>query len=170
MAKPRHRRVWLLGGVVVAWGVVLLPLLLLAPAREPVGLALAQALICGVVLGAGRQGIDMLILRLLAASMALLLGTYLSELKQHHAQLCTGPQDCAQWVVFGGLGFGMFGTIILALVALPLTVLWNRGTASLKPEVNWPVPKTRWQWLLFGLALVLVLPFLGVLIGIPWPA
>ena len=152
--------------MLLAWLVILVPFWLEAPSREPIPIAIGQVVIAGVILGAGRQGVDVLLLRLLAASMALLVGSLLIGSSQSG---CSGVQSCAQLAVLGILAFGIFGSVVLGLVALPTTILWSRGVATLKPEVRWPVPQRWWQWLLLVVSLLIVLPFLGVLLGIPWP-
>lgn len=164
---PRYRWLRLTGAVLVAWVVVLVPFLLYAPAREPAGVAVGQALICGVLLGLGRQGIDVLMFRLFGVSVALLVG---SAIVQHNGSLCGGAQQCVQLIVLGVLGFGLFGVLVLGIVAVPTAMIWNKGVATLRPEIRWPVPKTWWQWLLLALMVFIGIPLLGVvLVGIPWP-
>jgi len=66
----------------------------------------------------------------------------------------------------------IFIGVAVSLVALPTTMLWNRGVANLKPELPWgrvPKPPAWWQWLLLVLAVV-VGPFgLQLALGIPSP-
>lgn len=166
---PRHRWQRLTIGVLAAWILLFIPMVAMPRGQEPVALALAQGVICGVILGMGRQGIDVLLIRLFGASTAIVLSSFYSGLFERHGQLCAGPQDCAQLIVFGLLVFGTYGTTALALVALPTTMLWNRGVGTLRPEVRWPLPRTWWHWLLVVLGLLIGIPILGVLIGIPWP-
>ena len=166
-AEPRYRWLRLTGAVLVAWVVVLVPFAMYAPAREPAGIAIGQALICGVLLGLGRQGIDVLVLRLLGVSVALLVG---SAISQHTGSLCGGPQQCAQLIVLGVVGFGLFGVVVLGIVAVPTAMIWNKGVTALRPEIRWPVPKTWWQWLVLALGVFIGIPLVGVLLlGIPWP-
>jgi hypothetical protein len=71
LADPRYRWLRLTGGVLLAAAVALVPILVLPPGQDPAGLAISQALICGVILGIGRQGIDLLLLRLSSLSLEL---------------------------------------------------------------------------------------------------
>jgi hypothetical protein len=144
-------------------------MLTIVSATEPTALILAPYLIAGVVLGAVRQGIDVLLLRLLAASTAPYVAAIVTGLRQGQGS-CEGPVACVQIAVLGLIVFAFIGVIELGLVALPVALIWNRGFASLKPERTWPVPRTLSQW-----ALVLVCVFfgfiiLGLLLGSPFPA
>ena len=143
--RPTIRNLWGIGGVVIAGAVLLIPILVIAPSQEPVVLAIAQVLVCGVVLGVGRQGIDVLVLRLFAASMALLIGGIYSNLQQHQSLACAGPTNCVQLIALLAISLGAFGTVVLAAIAIPTTLLWSRGGGSLRPELPWsraPKPKT----------------------------
>jgi hypothetical protein len=160
----------LIGGVVVAGAVLLIPTLVIAPAQEPIALAITQVLVCGVLLGVGRQGIDVLALRLFAASMALLIGGIYGDLQQQQGLVCAGLTSCAQLIVLLALSLGVFGTVVLAVVAIPTTLLLSRRVASLRPELPWsrvPKPKTWEGWVLLVLLLMISLP---ILLGIPFPA
>jgi hypothetical protein len=67
---------------------------------------------------------------------------------------------------------GIFITVALSLVALPTTIVWNRGVANLRPELPWrrvPKPRTWWQWLLLVLAVVVGLFGLQLALGISSP-
>ncbi len=100
------------------------------------------------------------------------MGLLVASVGQHHGAACGGLQSCAQLVVFGAIGFGLYGTVVLAVVAFPTTLIWSKGAKSLKPELPWgrvPKPKSWWQWTLTVLGLILAIPFVGVLLGIPWP-
>lgn len=164
----RHRWVWLVGGVVVAGIVVLVPLRLAAPAQEPAGLALIQLIVCGVILGLGRQGIDVLLLRLFTVSLVPLVGISVG-IVPYRGPVCSGPLDCLQAALIGIVAFGFLGTAVLVLVALPTSLLWNRGVGGWKPEVHLPMPQTWWQVLLVVLALSIAVILLAVLLGITWP-
>jgi hypothetical protein len=85
--------------------------------------------ICGLVLGTGRQGVDVLLLRLFTVATGLLAGTVLGELKLGRTTMCPTALDCVQSVLVGALGAGLVGTVILGLVSIPVTVAWNRGPA-----------------------------------------
>jgi hypothetical protein len=150
--------------------VLLVPLVVSAPAQEPALIAIVQVVMCGAILGIGRQGIDLILLRLFVVASALLVGTLLGQLKQGHISICSGSVDCLQPLILGILGFGLYGTVVLALVSLPVTMIWNRGAESLRPEFHWPIPKTWWQGLLLLLSVGGVIFVSGVVLGVPWPA
>jgi hypothetical protein len=170
LTTVRHRWARLASAVVAAWALLLVPLVVTAPAPESAAVAVAQFVISGTILGIGKQGIDLLLLRLFAAATGLLTGTLFGQLKHAPVSVCSGPLDCVQALLLGVLGFGLFGTVVLALVSVPVTVLWNRGFASLRPELHWPAPRTWWQWLVLILGIVVVVFALSLVLGVPWPA
>src|SRR5260370_30130158 len=71
----------LVATTLIAWALFVLPLALVAPAQEPALAVLGQVLICGVILGIGRQGVDVLLLRLFIVATGLFVGTVVGELK-----------------------------------------------------------------------------------------
>ena len=164
------RWVTLTGAVVAAWMLLSVPLVIAAPTQELPLVAVAQVVIGGIILGIGRQGVDVLLVRLFIAASGLLAGTFLGQLKLGQTAMCSGPWDCLHELTIGILGFGLFGTLVLALVAVPVTMIWNKGVASLRPESRWPAPRTWWQWLALLLAIAVVVFGSGLILGVPWPA
>ena len=167
---PWNRRLWLTAPVLAAAAVLFLPSLIIRSNQQPAALLLVQALIAGLLLGLGRQGLDVLGLRLLAASLAATLGLFVGGAGS--SPVCTGLQECFQWFALGVVFISIFITVALSLVALPTTIVWNRGVANLRPELPWrrvPKPRTWWQWLLLVLAVVMGLFGLQLALGIPSP-
>jgi hypothetical protein len=152
----------------VAWLVLLVPAVTIASATESTALILAPYLIAGVVLGAVRQGIDVLLLRLLAASTAPYVAAVVADFRQGH-WACGGPVACVQIAVLGLIAVALIGVIELGLVAVPAAIVWNRGLVSLKPERTWPVPRALSQWVLVLVCVVFGFIILGLLLGIPFP-
>lgn len=155
-----------MGGVLVVWGLILIPMWATAPAQEPVPLAIGQLIACGVILGVGRQGIDVLLLRLLAASMALVVGGQL----QTQTPPCGSSLHCVQVLLNAMIVLGVFGTSVLALVALPTSIIWVRGIAALRPELPWrrvPIPNAWWQWALLLAGLIAITYLLLFVMQIP---
>ena len=161
--KTQWRSVYLVGTVVLAGAILIIPTVVYPGATEPIPIALAQVLVSGVLLGLGRQGIDVLIARLFVASIAILVAIILKEPTRGLA--CSGPLACAQVVALTTLFLGTFGAIVLSVVAVPTSIVWNHGLKNLKPEFQWTRLQL-WQWLFIVLVAVLVL---GALLGIPWP-
>jgi hypothetical protein len=151
-------------GVLIAAILVLAPVLMLAPAQEPASLAVAQLLICGVILGIGRQGIDILLLRLIGVSVVVLIGF---QVGQHQGPVCIESQNCVQSTALAVLTFAIFGMTALSVIAVPTALLWSRRFGSLKPELPWPKPKAWWQWVLLMLVIFVGIPVLALLLGIP---
>jgi hypothetical protein len=170
MRSTPMRNIWLVGAAVAAWAQFVVPLALSAPGQESALLVAVQVLIGGLVVGIGRQGIDVLLLRLFFVSTGLFVGTVLGEVRLGRMTMCSTPLDCVQSGLSGVLGAGLVGTVILALVAIPVTVAWTRGVVGLRPEIRWPVPRTVWQWLLLLVVVAAIVFFSGFILGVPWPA
>ncbi len=170
--EARYRSLWLVGGVAVSAVILLVPVAISGPTQIPPLLALLQILACGLVVGLARQGVDVLVIRLLISAEALFLGDLLARAAAHSSPVCAGPLDCFETVLLGAVGFGLFGAVLIGLVAFPTTVLWNRGASSLKPELRWrsaPRPRTLWQWGIVLGVLLVVFAAVKVLYVIPSP-
>lgn len=168
--KPRGRGLWIVGPVVVAAAVLFAPSLVVKPSEQPALLLLGQVVVAGVVLGAGRQGLDLLGLRMGVSSLAVPLGWWAGGATNHPA--CTGLQSCFQWVALGVVLLAVLVALVLALVAVPMTILWNRGLGSLHPELPWsrlPRPRRWWQWGLLAMGVVIGLIALQFALGIDSP-
>jgi hypothetical protein len=169
MRSSSGRNRWLVATTLLAWVLLVVPPALVAPVQEPELVVVGQVLISGLLLGIGRQGIDILLLRLLIVPTGLLAGTVLGELKLGHTTMCPTASECVQSVLVGVLGAGLVGAVILAVVSIPATIAWNRGVISLRPEIRWPVPRKAWQWLLLLLVIAAIVFFSGLILGAPWP-
>lgn len=166
--SSRGRR--LLSLVLAASAVLFVPSVLLSPSRQSASLLLVQVLIAGAVLGVGRQGIDLLGLRLLLASLALPLGWWAGGAASNPP--CTGLQSCFQFVTLGLIFMALLVGVVLALVAIPITVFWNKGLITLRPELPWrrlPKPRTSWQWALLAVGVSVGLIGLDLVLGFPAP-
>src|SRR5258707_14509993 len=116
----------MVGVLVVAWLLWVLPYHLI-PSLYTIGaVTVALGIFTGIVLGVGRQGIDVLAIRLFAATTAVLADT---------PAVCSGPADCFHAYEIGLVGFGLFGTVVLSVIAIPSNVAWNRGIRSRRPEL-----------------------------------
>lgn len=171
--NSRHRN-WLIGSVLLAWAVLLIPSMLVSPERLPAAVVIAQIILCGLVLGAGRQGVDVLVFRLLLvgpmAPIAWVLGAQLHESRA----LCTDVEgvSCIQGLATAALFGGFILAVVLSVIAFPTTIVWSRRFASLRPELPWsrlPTPRVWWHWVLAVLAAIVLLFGLQFLLGIPTP-
>lgn len=155
-----RRATWLLGSIALVWAIVTIPVLVSTTARESTVILLAQLVCCGIVLGLGRQGFDVLLLRVLASSLSLVV----AELSADHGN-CHGVQDCLRDVLIGTIVFGGTAAVVMAVVAIPTTILWSRGPTSLRPEFP--------SWLVIGmtglLAGALCLSYIVLLLSFGWP-
>ena len=166
----KRRLGFLSAGVIACWAVILVPLVLLAPAPEPPWLGVLQLLLCGLILGLGRQGIDVLAIRLVAASLALPASSAIWDLLTMHSASCQGLGPCFQVWSITVLFLAAYGSVVAGLIAVPVAVVSNgRHITSLKPEIAWPNSRPWWQWAILCGLIVLCVPLLGVLLGIPWP-
>lgn len=171
--NSRHRN-WLIGSVLLAWAVLWIPSIAVSPEHFPAVVIIGQVILCGLILGAGRQGLDVLLLRLLVvgpmALVAWVLGAQLHETRP----LCPDLQgvSCIQGFATAGLFGGFLVAIVLSVIAFPTTLVWTRKFASLRPELPWtrvPRPRGWWQWVLAVFAASGLLFGLQFLLGIPTP-
>jgi len=171
--NSRHRN-WLIGSVLLAWAVFLIPPMLVSPERWPAAALIAQIILCGLVLGAGRQGVDVLVLRLLLVGPMALIAWVLGAQLHESSALCTDVEgvSCIQGLATGVLFGGFFVAVALSLVAFPTTIVWSRRFASLRPELPWsrlPRPRVWWHWVFAVLAAIVLMFGLQFLLGIPTP-
>lgn len=169
--SPSRREQWLAGSVLLAWAVLLVPSLAVSPDRQPEVVPLAQVILCGLLLGVGRQGIDVLVLRALLVAPMVVIEVIVGRHLHATFPLCSDSQGvtCIQSLTVAVLFGGFAVAIILALIAVPTTMVWSRGVASLRPELHWsrlPKPRTWEGWVLLALVLLVGLP---ILLGIPSP-
>ena len=114
--ERRHHWFWMVGVLVVIWLMWVLPYHLIPSLYAFGAVAVALGIFTGIVLGVGRQGIDLLAIRLFAASTAVLADS---------PAVCSGPADCFHAYEIGLVGFGLFATVVLAVFAIgsmPLAV------------------------------------------------
>ena len=149
----------------LAWLVLFVPTIYPTSVFASPAVPLVQILVAGVVLGIGRQGVDLLALRVIIAAIALPAGWLVGA----HSATC-GSLVCVQGRLVGGAFIVLLTALSLGLVAVPTTLLWNRASVGLRPEFAWtalPRPRTWWQWALVILAIVAVAYLGPVLLGIP---
>src|SRR5260221_10788307 len=100
-SERQHHWRWMVGVLVVVclmWVV----LYHLNPSLYTIGaVAVALGIFTGIALGVGRQGIDLLAIRLFVATTAVLADA---------PAVCSGPADCFHAYEIGVVGIGLFGT------------------------------------------------------------
>jgi hypothetical protein len=172
-SNSRHRN-WLIGSVVLAWAVLLIPSILVSPEHWAAAVPVAQILLCVLVLGFGRQGVDVLVLRLLLVGPMALIAWFLGALLHESRPLCTDVEgiSCIQGLATAALFGGSLVAVVLSVIAIPTTIVWTRRFASLRPELPWsrvPRPRVWWQWVVAVLAAIPLLVGLQFVLGIPTP-
>jgi hypothetical protein len=168
--SPSRREQWLAGSVLLAWAVLLVPSLVISPDRQPGFVPIAQFSLCGLLLGVGRQGIDVLALRVLLVAPMVVIEVIVGRHLHASFPLCSDSQGvtCIQSLTVAVLFGGFSLAIILAAIAIPTTILWRKGVRHLRPELPWsrvPKPKTWEGWVLLAVVLLFGLP---ILLGIPY--
>ena len=156
--EARNHWKWMIGSLAMIWALWLLAFRIY-PTVDPIAGAGIVA-VTGVLLGVGRQGIDVLVLRLFIASMAMLAATPLH---------CAGVADCIQGYQIGLVMFGIFGTLLFGVVAVPTSMLWNWGIGGLAPELAWRRLRTvrPWQWAVLAIVVTLGGVAFYLSLGIP---
>ncbi len=169
LLSQSHRTWRLATGVVVGSGLLVIPVLLAGPDHQPNALLFAETLVCAVVVGLGRQGIDVLVVRLIATGITVTIGWVIGGFVMHPSPLCANLYECDLLGV--SLVFlGLLIATLLAIAAIPTSIVWNRGFTNVRPELAWRrvlVPRT---WLHWAVTLgVLALLFAAVFIAFPTP-
>lgn len=158
--EQRHHRTWMIGPLALIWLLWVFPLRLYPSQTDNQAVATGFLIITGILLGVGRQGIDMMGLRTLVASMAVLAAVPVR---------CGALGECINAYEIGVPAVGLSGLIGFGLIALPVNVLWNRGFSSLAPEFAWHQLSSLkgWQWALLGVTAFVVLVAYYLSLGIP---
>lgn len=169
---PSSRRLWLVGSVLLAWAVLLVPSLLVSTDRQPVIVPFVQVLACGLLLGVGRQGVDVLVVRLLLVAPVVIVGWVVGSHLHSSGPLCSDLQgvSCLQGMTLAVLFGGFLTAMVFALIAFPTTLVWSRDFASLRPELPWkhvPWPRNWWGWVLLSVAILVLLGAFYISLGIP---
>src|SRR5258708_12852899 len=112
--EARYRSLWLVGGVAVSAVILLVPVAISGPTQIPPLLALLQILACGLVVGLARQGVDVLVIRLLISAEALFLGALLARAAAPSSPASPPPPPFFQPVLLSPAGFSLFLRSVLA--------------------------------------------------------
>ena len=156
---------WIVISEVAALAVLAAPSI--AFRQAPPTLVFVQILIVAILLGAGRQGIDLLAVRTLALFAALAAVTEVDHTAVNH-YTCSGVADCARNGVIFFVGI-LLASVIVALFVLLVSLIWNRTWRALTPEIEWRrvQPKTARQWIVVLAASFVVLTAGYLLLAIP---
>lgn len=149
-----------------AIAVFTMPSLFNATASLPPPIVVAQVLVGGLLLGCGRQGIDLLAVRVLLAFSAVFVVT---ELDHTATQVtCSGASECVRAALLAVLGLSLVSAFFGAVV-IPVTMIWNRGFRSLAPEFAWHRLKDRPKrlWVILVVVGVILLAAFYLSLGIP---
>jgi hypothetical protein len=171
---PHRREGRLVLSLLLACAVLLVPSLVVSPDQQPELVPFVQVILCGLLLGAGRQGIDVLMLRVLVAAPVVLVGWIVGRHLHANFPLCTDSHGvaCIQSLAAGVIFGAIVVAIILAVIAIPTTIAWSRGFTSLRPELAWsraPRPRTWGDWVLVAVVALVLLVGLPILLNIPSP-
>ena len=154
--------------LVLAVAILVAPTMFFGRDGQPPLVVAAEFVAAGILLGLGRQGIDVIVLRLLTTSLALLLGWAAVAAVQARKMLCpdiAGCQELALGLIFGAILIAL----LLAVVAIPTNLALTHSLSALKPELPWqrlPLPQRWWQWLAAFIVSVVVLYFIAGLLGL----
>lgn len=156
---------WMTGAELAAIAVFTMPSLFYSTSPPP-PIVVAQVLVGGLLLGCGRQGIDLLAVRVLLAFTAVFVVT---ELDHTATQVtCSGASECVRAALLAVLGLSLVSAFFGAVV-IPVTMVWNRGFRSLAPEFAWHRLKDRSKrlWVIVVVVGVILLAAFYLSLGIP---
>ncbi len=167
-ALDESYRGWLLGiGVLVAAGTLVLPVLVIGPDRIPSGVLLAAACGCAILIGIGRQSIDVFVLRLIATGIFVAIGWVAGGALLQGNFMCPDVSQC-DLITISLVFLGLAIATVLAIGSIPMWILWNRRR-GLRLDLPWLVlvPRTWWHWA--AAVAVLGVLFASCVIAFPAP-
>ncbi len=155
-----HHRTWMIVWVAFAWCLWVVPFLWLRAASETESWYTGLLFTTAVVIGIGRQGLDLLAVRLFASALAVVATVHVT---------CIGLSGCFNAYEYVVPGLGLFLAGLMWMVALPVNIAWNRGVMSLAPELPWHrlARLTTWQRVAVGTAVIAALMAYYFSLGIP---
>jgi hypothetical protein len=118
----------MIGSLALVWCLWVVPFLTLHVASDNESWYTALLAITAVLIGVGRQGVDVLAIRLFVSALAVVATVHVK---------CSGAGDCFNAYEFVVPGLGLFLTVLMWMVAVPVNIAWNRGVGSLVPELPW---------------------------------
>ena|SRR5438445_606633 len=158
--ERNHHRGWMVGSLGLVWALWLVPFLVRRPVVDSeLGYTVLLA-ITAVLIGIGRQGVDLIASRLFVSAMAVVATVHIS---------CSGLGECFNAYEYVVPGLGIFLVVLMWFVAIPVNVAWNRGVGSLSPEFPWRRLATLepWQQVALGVTVVVALLAYYLSLGIP---
>jgi hypothetical protein len=171
MALDKGHRGWRLAvGVLVGSGLVVVPVLVAGPDHLSNAVLAGGALACAILIGVGRQGIDVLILRLVAAGIVVSFGWVFGGAIVQSSSICPALYEC-DVITLDLVLLGLVIAAFLSFGAIPTWIVWTRGFSGLHLEIAWRrllVPRTWWHWVvMFG---VLGVFLTSCVLAFPTPA
>ena len=155
--------------VAAAWAIVWVPYAAYSGRDEPLAAYWVEFVLIGILLGLGRQGVDVLLIRISAFAAMVIATGAVAQQHSDHATLCGSFAECARVSAIGVIGTGLF-VGITAIITLPVAWACNRRAPGLFPQLGWGRlrPRTWWQLLLIfacGVSMIVALEFL---LAVPW--
>jgi hypothetical protein len=163
-AIDRNRRWRLVTSMVVAIAVLLVPSVLVGLSQQPQWLSALQIIVAGLVLSAGRQGVDLILLRSLGVAWALPVGWYAGGVHPN----CSSQVDCKVLYIDGIAAAWTLFAFVLFVVAVAANLALTRKRAALAPELAWLQPKRPWQRVLMVIGGTVLAATFYLTLG--WPA
>src|SRR5258708_28524414 len=140
---------WVVGiGVLVAAGTLVWAVLVIGPDRLPPGLLLAAAGGCAVLIGIGRQAIDVFLLRLIATGIFVAFGWVAGGALLQGNSMCPDLSQC-NLITIALVFLGVAIATVLAIGSVPMWGAWNRR-AGLRVDLRWRAVQTRRRWRRFA--------------------
>ncbi len=158
--ERKHHWTWMIGSLGLVWALWLVPFFWYRNYVENQLATTALLGITAVVIAVGRQGFDLMGVRLFASAMAVVATTRVQ---------CTGLGECVNAYEVGVPVLGIYCTVLMWFVAIPVNMLWNRGVSSLAPELPWRrlVAMNRWQKAALGVTAAVAALAYYLSLGIP---
>src|SRR5260370_9413035 len=111
-------------GALVAAGPLVLPVLVVGPDRIPPGLLLAAACGCALLIGIGRQGIDVFVLRLIATGIFVAIGWVAEGALLQGNSMCPDLSQC-DLITIDLVFLALATATVLAIGSIPMWIVWD---------------------------------------------
>jgi hypothetical protein len=163
-STDRNRRWRLVTSMVVVIAVLLVPSVLVRLSQQPQWLSVLQIIVAGLVLSAGRQGVDLILLRSLGVAWALPVGWYVGGVHPN----CSGQVDCKVLYIDGIVAAWTLFAFVLFVIAAAANLALRRKRAALAAELGWLLPKKPWLRVLMAVGGTVLAATFYLSLG--WPA
>ncbi len=152
--------------IAATWAIAILPAWM-EKGTPVLPVQVLQVLFAGLILGIGRQGLDLALVRIVAASFGFLSESVITDYYAGQAPPCAHTLKCVQALIADAVIVVPYVSVLLAIIAIPVTMAWQRSISN-------PLTLTRlkafrgWHWVVVAFVIIMSFPIAAILLGVPW--